>query len=302
MNSKMMPVWYAVAIRRVMLRLLIIIAVSTVFLGGCAGMKIVHVDDKKEVMLPELAERMRQARLILVGEAHNKKHDHDMQLAVIRTLHEAGWNIAIGMEMFGVKEQASLDRWVTGGISEREFIPIYKRNWMVPWPNYRDILIYAREHKIPVIGINVEREVVHQVFKSGLSSLTPHLQAMLPVGLKCDVSKVYETFIKKSVGDHEIKGAGYINFCEAQMVWDAFMARASVDYLNAHPDKVMVALAGSGHIWKHAIPRHVRRISDIPFYVILPRDLDWFEDDNITIGEADYMLIDRFEFVRFDLD
>lgn len=262
-------------------------------------MKIVHVEDKKEVTLPELVGHIRPARLILVGEAHNKMRDHDMQLAIIRTLHEAGRDIAIGMEMFNVNEQSGLDRWVAGEISEQEFIPIFKRNWMVPWPNYREILLYAREHRIPVIGINIDREVVHQVFKTGLSSLTPPLQAMLP-GLKCDVSKVYETFIKKSVGEHEIKGAAFINFCEAQMVWDSFMAAAAVDYLKAHPEQVMVALAGSGHIWKHAIPRHVKRLSDIPYYVILPRDLDWFETDAITTGETDYMLVDRFEFFRLD--
>lgn len=264
-------------------------------------MKIVRIEDNKAVVLPELVERMRQARLILVGEAHSKMRDHDMQLAIIRTLHEAGLDIAVGMEMFSVNEQSGLDRWAAGEMSEREFIPVFKRNWKVPWPNYREILLYAREHKIPVVALNIEREVVHQVFKSGLASLTPRQQEMLP-GLKCDVSKVYETFIKKSIGEHEIKGAAFINFCEAQMVWDSFMARTAVDYLDAHPNQVLVALAGSGHIWKHAIPRHVRRFSDIPYFVILPRDSDWFKEDSITTNEADYMLVDRFEFFRLDYE
>ena len=277
------------------------IMASVLVLGGCSGMKIVRVEDNKAVVLPQLVERLRPARLILVGEAHNKMGDHDMQLAIIRTLHEAGWDIAVGMEMFSAKEQSALDRWVAGEMSEHDFIPIYKRNWKVSWDKYRDILLYAREHKIPVIGINIEREVVHKVFKSGLASLTPQQQESLP-GLKCDVSKVYEEFIKKSVGGHDIEGAAYINFCEAQMVWDSFMARKAVDYLKANPGRVMVALAGSGHTWKHAIPRQVERLSDVPYYVILPRDLDWFEDDSITTNEADYMLVDRFEFFRLDFE
>lgn len=262
-------------------------------------MKIVRVEDNREVALPELVERVRQARLILVGEAHNKMRDHEMQLAIIRTLHEAGWDIAIGMEMFSTNEQPVLDRWVAGKTSEREFISVYKRNWKVPWPHYREILLYAQANGIPVIGMNIKREVVHQVFKSGLASLTPELQEMLP-GLKCDVSKVYEEFIRTSVGNHEIKGAAYMNFCEAQMVWDSFMARTAVDYLKANPDRVMVALAGSGHIWKHAIPRHVKQLSDMPYSVILPRDSGWFESNELTTGETDYMLIDRFEFFRFE--
>jgi len=279
-----------------------LLAAALIFLAsGCAGMKVVRVRDDTEVVPAMLAKQLRPARLIFVGEAHDEMRDHEMQLAVIRLLREAGWDIAIGMEMFNAEDQAELDNWAAGMMTEAELFAVYNRNWRVPWRNYREILLYARGNRIPVVGMNIRRTVVHQVFKSGLASLTPEQREVLP-GLKCDVSLAYETFIKKSIGEHEIKGAAFINFCEAQMVWDSFMARTAVDYLNAHPNRVMIALAGSGHVLKYGMPEQVRRFSKIPYIVILPKAHGWFERDKIGASEADYMLVGGFDLFGIDGD
>jgi uncharacterized iron-regulated protein len=121
---------------------------------------------------------------------------------------------------------------------------------------------------------------------------------MLP-GARCDVSPAYEAFIRKSIDSHEIKGAAFINFCEAQMVWDISMARAAVAYLEANPGRAMVLLAGSGHVLKYAMPEQVRRLSDIPYAVILPRKHTWF-GNGFKVDEADYMLVDRYELFKLD--
>ncbi|MBI5885331.1 MAG: ChaN family lipoprotein [Deltaproteobacteria bacterium] len=276
-----------------------LLAALMLLTSGCASMKVVRVMDDTEVAPARLAEWLRPSRLILVGEAHDEMRDHEMQLAVIRLLHAAGRDIAIGMEMFNAEDQAALDRWAAGTMTEAELFAVYNRNWKVPWRNYREILLYARVNGIPVVGMNINREVVHQVFKSGFGSLTPEQRKMLP-GARCDVSPAYEAFIRKTVGDHEIKDAAFINFCEAQMVWDVFMAATATTYLDAHPGRAMVALAGSGHVLKYAMPEQVRRLSNIPYAVILPQAHGWFEHDKIGALEADYMLVDRYEFLRID--
>lgn len=275
-------------------RYLPFLCVLFILIGGCVNTRIIRIEDNAEVTLPALAERLSRARLILVGEVHNEIRYHEMQLAVIRALHDAGEDVSLGMEMFNAEDQTALNRWVAGEMTESELISVYRSNWKVPWENYRNILVYARANQIPVIGLNIPNSVVHQVFESGLRSLTPKQMERLP-GIKCDVSPAYKELIRKSIGEHEMKGAAFINFCEAQMVWDTSMAWTAVQYLNKHNGRTMVVIAGIGHTWKYGIPKQVKRLSDIPYLVIRPKVFEWFDEENIPVDEADYLIVDRLE-------
>ena len=52
-------------------------------------------------------------------------------------------------------ESRSLDQWVKGTLPSEQFIRLYYRNWGMPWPLYRDILMYVREEGIPAVGVNL---------------------------------------------------------------------------------------------------------------------------------------------------
>lgn len=259
---------------------------------GCAH-KIVRVSDSKEVPLPEFVDKAAQARLIFAGELHDRKSHHKLQLDIIRALHEAGVDVAIGVEMFSTDAQPDLDRWVGKRLSEDEFKVIYHRNWQIPWRKYKDIFLYAREHAIPVVALNVPRKLTHQVFEKGLSSLSGEQSKGLPLGSECDVDEEYESFIREAVGEHNMKDTGdedemYDKFCQAQMLWDASMAKNAVDYLERNPGRKMVVLAGSGHSWKRGIPVRVSRLSDIKYVVILP-EAAGVGEDTLTTNDTDYI-------------
>ncbi|MBI5561433.1 MAG: ChaN family lipoprotein [Deltaproteobacteria bacterium] len=265
-----------------------------VFMGGCIDTRIIRVEDNREIDAAAFAARLRAARIILVGEVHNEMRYHELQLSVIRTLRDADATLAIGMEMFNAEDQDNLDRWVAGTLSEPELESVYSRNWKVPWENYRDILRYARANRIPVVGLNVQRPVVHQVFASGLESLTSEQKERLP-GVRCDPSPAYAEFIRKSIGGHEMKGAEFKNFCDAQMVWDTAMAWAAIQYLKKHAHRAMVIIAGGGHTWKYGIPEQIKRLSNVPYVVVQPQVYSLFNDDAVSADEADYVLSDRLK-------
>ncbi len=107
-----------------------------------------------------------------MGEHHSNKNHHEAQLDVIRTLKEAGIQVAIGLEMFRSDSQQALDRWIGGDIGEEKFQQIYYDNWNYPWSAYQMIFEYAREEKIPLIGLNVSRDITRQVSQQGFKSLT----------------------------------------------------------------------------------------------------------------------------------
>jgi uncharacterized iron-regulated protein len=74
--------------------------------------------------------------------------------------------------MFRKDQQEALVDWVAGKIDGTTFEQIYLDNWGFHWRLYREIFIYAREQKIPIVGLNVSRCVTRQLAEKGFASLS----------------------------------------------------------------------------------------------------------------------------------
>jgi len=243
----------------------------------------------KVIPIEKLVDDLLQARVIFVGELHDQPSHHQAQLQIIRALHEKGAKVAIGLEMFRRDGQPVLDQWVNGNITEEEFLPIYEDHWSM-WPQYRFIFRYARQSKIPMLGLNINRRITAQVARNGFSSLSDQDRNQLPT-VRCDVSEAYQTFIRKTLGGHPMSETSFMNFCEAQMVWDGVMADNLAEYLKENPQTIVVVLAGSGHAWKYGIPEQLKRLSDIEYRVVLPEVMGRIDQLQVGEKEADYLLL-----------
>ena len=250
--------------------------------------RLLRVSDGQTVSLADLVKDLSKCRLVFVGELHTTQSHHHAQLQIIRALKEAGTPVAIGLEMFRRESQPDLDRWVQGELSEKEFEQIYYKNWNYPYRLYKDIFLYAREHKIPMVGLNVPPEVTKQVAREGFDSLSPKQRGDLPM-VTCRVDPEYLAFIRRSLAMHGHGGLDFIKFCEAQLVWDTAMAWSLLRYLEKNPEVTMVVVAGSGHSWKRGIPRQIRSRSELPFRVILPEIPGRVEPENVSENETDYL-------------
>ena len=260
------------------------------FLRGYASTveRIHRVSDGKVLSLSELAKDLIDSRLVFVGEIHTYQSHHHMQLQTIRALKKAGAPVAIGLEMFRRDSQTDLDRWMEGELSEKEFQKIYYKNWNYPWPLYRDIFLFAQDHNIPMIGLNVPPEITKQVAREGFASLSPKQRGDLPM-VTCRVDPEYMAFVRRSLGMHGHGGMEFTNFCEAQLVWDTAMAWTLLRFLEKDPKATVVVIAGKGHSWKLGIPAQIKSRSTLPFRVILPEIPGRIERGNISLAEADYV-------------
>lgn len=201
-------------------------------------------------------------RVIYVGEMHTRYADHKLQLRVIRDLWNRGINLAIGMEMFPRSSQGALDDFVAGRIDEAEFLhkSKYFKVWGFDYRLYREILNFARAHRVPIIALNIAKDKVSKVYKDGgISALVPEDKMALPLNRDLDVpgyrERLAEVFQMHRGGHGDMNG-----FMQAQVIWDEVMARGVAEYLKANPAKHMVVLAGRGHILKNqGIPLRVRR-------------------------------------------
>jgi uncharacterized iron-regulated protein len=250
--------------------------------------RLLRVSDRTVVSLPEIIADLKKARLVFVGELHDQELHHQAQLAVIRRLYESGVPVAVGLEMFRRDSQAQLDRWVKGEIREESFQKIFFDNWSLPWNLYHDILVFARDHKIPLVGLNVPRETTRQIAREGFASLTPEQLGDMPA-VSCVVDDAYAAFIRRSLGMHAHGEMSFTRFCEAQLFWDTAMAWNALRFLKDHPSSTMVVVAGSGHAWKRGIPAQVTTRTPLPFRVILPEIPGRLDRETVRLEDTDYL-------------
>ena len=252
--------------------------------------RLYDINHGKEIIMPEVIAALKQKRIIIVGEHHNNKKHHEAQLNVIRTLNDSGVSVAVGLEMFRSDSQQALDQWVAGDVDEEQFKKIFYDNWGYSWENYRVIFDYARKEEVPLIGLNVPRDITRQVSRHGFQSLNEEQRGKLS-NIACRVDKEYMDYIKKAFGGHGHGKLNFTYFCEAQLVWDTVMAINALDYLNKNPNAAVVVLTGTGHAQKNAIPRQIRERSQVAHAVILPEVKGIIDPETVDIADADYIIL-----------
>jgi uncharacterized iron-regulated protein len=256
---------------RMILVLLAAIAL-TAAASSYAAAEILRLSDGQVVALPELMASLQKSDLVLIGESHTESKHHEMQLSLIRSLWSKKLPLAIGVEMFQSDSQQQLDAWTDGRMSEQDFIQIFSANWS-DWQLYRDIFLFARERHIPMIALNVPKQIVKKVAHQGFASLTAAEQKGLPQGTTCDLNNPHTVFLKKTfqqVFSH-MNGTIFTHFCEAQTLRNSGMALNIIRYLKKHPGSKVVGLTGIWHAVRNAIPDQVARNgSSISSTVILP--------------------------------
>jgi uncharacterized iron-regulated protein len=127
------------------------------------------------------------------------------------------------------------------------------------------------------------------VARGGFDSLTEEQRGKLK-DVSCRVDRVYMEFIKRAYGAHAHGRMDFTHFCEAQLVWDNIMAINALDYAKAHPGQVVVVITGNGHAWKGGIPEQIKKRSDLPYRVLLPRIPGVVDPERVDVKDADYLL------------
>lgn len=247
-----------------------------------------------------LDNRIQQTRVVLVGETHTNFGHHLNQLDIIKKSHKKwGGVISIGLEMVQQPFQSYLDNYIAGNITEIEMlrgVEWYSR-WRYDFRLYRPIFDFAKQHKIPLIALNIPQELTKRISKVGIDGLNPTERKQLPAYI--DKSKTeYTAHLRKVFGMHlhgkdkakKINEEGFNKFVDAQLAWDEGIAFAARKYLTKYPKKRMVILAGSGHlINRDGIPsrldRQLKLTEKKRSLVILSHS-----DTKYTSKEADFSL------------
>ena len=244
----------------------------------------------------QLAARLRDTRLLLVGESHTTADFHRVQLRVIRALHEAGRKVMIGLEMFPYTEQRSLDNWRDGLLTEAGFLQLARwyEFWGYHWDYYRDIFLYARDNRIPMYGVNTPRSVVTAVRQKGIDHLPDADKQHVPPQIDVD-SGDHLVFFQASFDDDNSMHGGMPesmlkSMQAAQATWDASMGYNSVKVLKAAPpDSILVVLVGSGHVaYGVGIEHQAKQWFDGKITTLIPVPVQDSEEKPVASVKASY--------------
>ncbi len=240
--------------------------------------EIVHLPTGLKVSLDGMMDMISGATLVCVGETHDNIHAHRVELIVIREMFRRfPGRVAIGMEMFREPQQAVLDRWTTGELSEIEFLKAAKwyENWGSDFGYYRDILEFAKENKIDVVALNPSKEVQKEVSRGGLDNVSADSKATLPEIGEADP---YQRAAMKAVyGSHLPTEGMFESFFQVQMLWEETMAERIVGYLKSPrgEGKKIVTITGGWHVrYGFGLPKKVVRRLPLPYVIVQPVEIE----------------------------
>lgn len=210
--------------------------------------------------------------VVYVGERHDQYSYHLNQLAVIAALKQRGLNVAVGLEMVQGPFQQSLDDYIAGDIDfatmlvDTEFFS----RWRIDPRQYQAIFNYARENRIPLVALNASKELTDRVSEVGIDGLDRAERQILPDRL-VDPSPEYRAVLEAVFAEHQHDDSRDVErFIEVQRTWDEVMGKRSVEFLQVHPDHVMVVLAGLQHVAHgYGIPSRVNNDLAVNSLIIL---------------------------------
>jgi uncharacterized iron-regulated protein len=215
--------------------------------GLTARYKIYDTRTKQIITIDKIVTDMTDADVLFFGEEHNDSAGHYLENKIFRALHaQYGNQIILSMEMFETDNQLVLNEYLGGTIDEARF----SRDLRL-WSNYKDyrpMIEYAKQNKIPVIAANPPRRYVNLVSRRGmrsLDSLSKDAKKFLPP-LPYDTltGRYREKFVEIM---KEGPGGNNPNVYYSQSLWDAGMSYSIYSFLKKNKHKKVFHCVGGFH-------------------------------------------------------
>ncbi|HJV66759.1 MAG TPA: ChaN family lipoprotein [Geomonas sp.] len=262
--------------------------------GICANaaQSMVRVSDHTPVEFGQVVTDLERADAIFIGDTHDDSELHGKQLDIIRALYAKDPHLAIGLEMFTIENQASLDQWTSGKLEEKDFIHIYSQNWSYDWSLYRDIFIFARDNRIPMIALNLPKQLIANVVRQGGQGLSEADKKELPPGEVWTLTPrqlEYMKRIRQQVFGNRPVPPRLANFDQAQALRNHSMGYRVVKFREKSPQTKVVVVAGVWHAIKNGAPDSLKEYGNCSYKVVLPelREFSWMKP---TAEDVDYLI------------
>jgi len=205
----------------------------------------------------QMIEELGRADVVVVGEQHDHKQGHALELEILKGLQVHNAEVALSLEMFERDVQLVLDEYLADQITQSSFLAASR-----PWPNYATdyapMVEFCKANKLPIIAANAPRRYVNIASRKGQSALlelSKASQSYLPkLPYSMDLPPEYNQALDEIFGNHNA-GSGtqpaaqgqppYMK--EGQALWDATMADSIQRGRKMYPKRLILQMNGSMH-------------------------------------------------------
>lgn len=204
------------------------------------------------VTAAEAAEALSVSDVVLLGEYHGRDAIHALEEDLFRALSLVnGEAQVLSLEMFERDVQQLLDGYLAGTVTKGDFLAGAR-----PWPgyasDYRGLVEWARENRIPVVAANIPRRMAAVLAKTGsLDAVVESDRAWLPEHTWAPPGPYRDRFMAamEAVAPH---GMGEDperreDLYRAQCLKDDTMAESIVRWIDAHPGARVLHVQGAFH-------------------------------------------------------
>lgn len=277
---------YALAVRSLLLStLLVACGAPPASQTPRADDAVIDAETGEAITFDAMVGRLASARVVYVGERHDRAEDHALQLRVARALDG---ELALGFEMFQRPFQPALDAYSAGEIEEPELLQRteWETRWGFDFGLYRTLVQLGRERGAPLLALNAPRELTRKVAREGLDALTDEERAALP---ELDLEEpVHRAMFDAAMAGHPGMDASMRDrFHAAQVIWDETMAETAARWVEGN-DGTLVVFAGVMHTRRPAIPDRAARRGATPYAIVLPVEADELEESR---PHADFLVV-----------
>jgi len=249
----------------------------------------------KEVKWTKMTKVLTASDMVFFGELHNNAIAHWLQYELLVELfkvHDS--SLVIGAEMFESDNQLALNEYLLGNIDEEQ-LEQEARLWKNFNTDYKPLVDFAKENKIPFVATNVPRRYASAVFKgnfAALDSLSENdLKWIAPLPIEFDINLPgYQEMLKMGAEHPEMKIDE--KYPKAQAIKDATMAHFILK--NKIENGIFYHINGSFHS---------DNFEGIVWYILRAdpglkiKTITTVEQDDITkpekeyLGKASYLLV-----------
>ena len=196
----------------------------------------------KKTTYAKLLKETQKTQVVLFGEYHDNAICHWLQLELTKDLAQIK-PIVLGAEMLETDNQSQINQYLNNEINQKQLDSLARL-----WPNYptdyKPLVDFAKENKLPFIATNIPRRYASIVFKKGLEELQnlpleeQKFIAPLPINFDLNLPG-YKSMLEMQGGKAGDK------MPKAQAIKDATMANSIIK--NLQPNSVFIHYNGTYH-------------------------------------------------------
>jgi uncharacterized iron-regulated protein len=212
----------------------------------------------RPIQLDALADELAQFDVVFYGESHGHDGVHLQEMKLLAALVQRDPHWILSLEQFERDVQPVVDEYLAGRTGENALME-KGRAWNNYASSYRPLVLFAKEHHLPVIAAEAPGWTISCIGQAGtevLDKFTPEERAWVAKDLHTDDGAYRDKFMQflggspshgGGGGDTPAAAARKQRSFSAQAARDDTMAESIEDALHEHPGYKVLHVTGSFH-------------------------------------------------------